>query len=295
MVMRSLFAVFASSVLCSSAATGQTNTSSATVTVIDTDSALATGSANLSVTTVSITANRLAWDPRFQKIYLSLPSAAGSNGNAVQVLDPVTGGLGANVFAGSEPNLLAVSSTSKYLYVGLNGSSTVQRLTLPTLETDVKIVLGNDSFFGPFFASDLQASPASDATVAVVRSVQNTSPAEEGGVVIYDDASARPNALCGFAEGACTGNTLRGLFNSIQWNADASMMFAANNEDTGFDFYTLPVTVSGFEGGTDYGALAGGFGAAIHFDRVTKYVYDDNDRSLTPSPGRGSEHSMLLD
>lgn len=200
------------------------------------------------------------------------------------MLDPANGSLGTNVFAGSEPNLLAVSATGKYIYVGLNGSSTLQRLTLPNLQTGIKIALGSNSFDGPLFASDVEASPVSDETVAVVRSVTNTDPAEEGGVVIYDNAIARPNPLCGFIQSGCSGNGGE-LFDSIQWNADATLMFAANNEDTGFDFYTIPVNASGFAKVTDYGGLAGGFGSNIHFDRVTKYVYDDNGSIIDPIAG----------
>jgi len=235
---------------------------------------------------IGITANSLAWDPMAQKIYLSLPSADGENGNAIQVLDPMTGLLGANVFAGSEPGLLAVSATSKYLYASLNGASFVQRFTLPGFAKDIEIALGSNSFDGPYFASDLQVSPVSDGTVAVVRSVSGVSPSEEGGVVIYDDATARVNGLCGFM-GGCTGtpNGNGDLFNSIQWNANASVMFAANGEDTGFDFYTIPVTASGFGKVTDYGGLAGGFGESIHFDRVTKLVYDDNGSIIDPVAG----------
>ncbi|MGD1071163.1 MAG: IPT/TIG domain-containing protein [Bryobacteraceae bacterium] len=241
-------------------------------------------SPTLSVTAVNIQANSLAWDPVYQKIYLSLPSADGANGNAVQVLDPATGALGANAFAGSEPDLLAVSSTSKYLYVSLNGASTVQRLTLPNLGTDVLIALGNGGFSGPFFAYDLQASPASDETVAVVRGVTSESPAEEGGVVIYDNATARPNALCGFIQSGCTGSG-GDLFDSIQWNANATTMYAANNEDTGFDFYSIPVTASGFGKVTDLGALVGGFGVSIHYDPATGYIYEDSGQIVNPAAG----------
>jgi hypothetical protein len=281
--MRFLIAVLASSAVCGSAATGQTRTFSAEVRVIHPDSAPTSSSPTLAVTEVNIPANSLAWDPVSRKIYLSLPSAAGANGNAIQVLDPATGVLGANVFAGSEPNLVAISATSKYLYVGVNGASSVQRFTLPNLATDISIALGNNSFDGPYFALDLQASPASDGTVAVVRGVTNVSPTEEGGVLIYDDTAARPNVLCGFIQSGCPSNGE--LYDSIQWNADASAMFAANNEDTGFDFYTMPVTASGFGTVTDHSGLAGGFYNSIHFDRLTKYVYDDSGEIIDPVAG----------
>lgn len=175
-----------------------------------------------------------------------------------------------------------MSATGDYLYVGLNGASIVQRMTLPDLGTDVQIALGNDSQFGPFYASDLQTAPGADGTVAVVRSVVGESPAEEGGVVIYDNGTARANPLCGFIQPGCTGTGGSGLFDSIQWNADASMMFASNEEDSGFDFYTVPVTSNGFGTVTDYGGLGG---SAIHFDPVTKYVYGNNGSVVDPVAG----------
>ncbi len=268
--------------LCGPPAKGQIESTAVPVRVLGPDAAAA--SPDLTMITVNLAANSVAWDPKYERLYLSLPSAVGANGNAVQVVEPATGALGANVFAGSEPNLLSVSPNSRYLYVGLDGASVVQMLTLPYLGTDIQIALGSNSIFGPYFAYDLQASPAADETVAVVRSVAGVSPAEEGGVVIYDNGVARPDALCGFG-GGCSGEGDADLFDSIQWNSDASLMFAANNEDTGFDFYTIPVTAAGFGTLTDYPGLAGGFGNAIHYDPVTQYVYDDNGSVIDPSSG----------
>ena len=117
-------------------------------------------------TVISLLANDLAWDAVNQVIYLALPSVDGTNnGNSIQVLNPVDGTLGALSFAGSEPNLISVSANSKYLYVGLNGASNVQRMTLPNLVKDITIPMGSDTFNGPFFAMDVQAAPNADGTV----------------------------------------------------------------------------------------------------------------------------------
>lgn len=235
--------------------------------------------------TVNIQANSLAWDPNSQQLYLTLPSTSGPNGNSIQALDPLTGTLGASGFAGSEPDLIAVSPTGKYVYTGLDGASSVQRLLLPGLTQDINTPLGADSFDGPYFAGDLQASPAADETVAVVRYVDGTSPAEEGGVVIYDNGTARTDALCGFIQSGCQGKPFGALYDQVQWNADATMMYAINNEDTGFDLYTIPVTSAGFGTVTDYGGVAGGFYANIHFDATTGDVYTDDGRVIDPATG----------
>ncbi len=234
--------------------------------------------------TVSTLANSLAWDPVNQVIYLSLPSMDGSNGNSIQILNPVTGALGASALAGSEPDLLAVSSSSQYLYVGLDGASNVQVMTLPSLGTGIVIPLGSSSNFGPYYAMDVEASPVADGTVAVVRGLPSLDPEEEGGVIIYDQGVARANPLCGFIQSGCTG-TGGDLFDSIQWNSAATEMYAANNEDTGFDFYTIPVTSAGFGTVTDYPGLVGGFGSNIHYDATTGYVYDDDGVVINPSAG----------
>ena len=235
-------------------------------------------------TVVSLLADDLAWDPVNQVIYLALPSVDGTtNGNSIQVLNPVDGTLGALSFAGSEPNLISVSANSKYLYVGLNGASNVQRMTLPNLVKDITIPMGSDSFNGPFYAMDVQAAPNTDGTVAVVRESPQVSPSEEGGVVIYDDGKARPNVLCGWIQSGCYGGA--NLYDSIQWNADGSEMFAGNYEDTGFDFYTIPVTSAGFGKVTDYSGLVPGFFGHIHFDKTTGYVYDEDGKIINPANG----------
>lgn len=218
-------------------------------------------------------------------IYLSLPSVDGANGNSVQILNPETGTLGTSSFAGSEPFLLAVSANSKYLYVSQAGAATVQRMTLPDLMNDSTIQLGSDSFFGPFFAMDLQAAPNADGTVAVVRGAPHVSPEEEGGVVIYDNGVTRPNVLCGFIQSGCTNGLPAALYDSIQWNTDATEMFAANNEDTAFDFYTLPVDLSGFGTPTDYPNLVPDFFAFIHYDAHSGRVYDDDGEIVDPTSG----------
>jgi hypothetical protein len=45
----------------------------------------AAGASTLTVSTFDISVNSLGWDPKYQKMYLSLPSINGANGNAVQV------------------------------------------------------------------------------------------------------------------------------------------------------------------------------------------------------------------
>lgn len=232
---------------------------------------------NLAIT--SQPSNDLVWDSVNHVIYLSVPSVALTNGNSIATLNPATAIITSAQFAGSEPDALAISGDSSFLYVGLDGSNTVQRFTLPTLATDINYSLGSDPFnLQPFFALDLQVAPAAPHTTAVTLGLPDTFPAAIGGIVIYDDATPRPNPAPGF------GPTLH-LFDSLQWGADATALYAANNENTGLDFYTLSVNSTGIVFDNDFFEEFTQFGIRIHFDPGTKLVYADDGLAVDPSTG----------
>ncbi len=241
-------------------------------------------SPTVSVTTVNFAANSLAWDPVSQQIFLTVPGAGGS----VQALNPTTGALGTSVSAAGSPNLIAVSANSQYLYVGLDASAAVQRFTLPNLAADIQIPLGSVSssaspYSGTNFASDLQASPVTDGTIAVVKSTVTGlgNPTETGGVVIYDNATPRSNSLCGFELFSCPNSNNE--FARIRWNANGSKMFAYSFASP--DFFNIPVTSAGFGSFNLFYDLIADVGMYIHFDRVTGYVFTDTGGILDLNVG----------
>jgi hypothetical protein len=120
----------------------------------------------VNITVLDLPANDLVWDPFAQLIYASLPSSYGANGNSIAVINPATGAINGYHFAGSEPTKLALDSTSKYLYVGLNGVGSIQRLDLPGFTPDIQISLGTTTS-GPNLAGAIAVSPANSQTLAV--------------------------------------------------------------------------------------------------------------------------------
>jgi len=146
------------------------------------------------VTTVDLPANGIVYDPYAQLIYASVPSSYGPNGNSIAVVDPKTGKIKGYYFAGSEPNQLALSADGQYLYVGLNGSGSVQRLILPNFTPDIDVSLGT-SYSGPNVAGSLQVSPASDHTWAV--STGSTTCCYGYAIYFYTDAKQLPDSVSG--------------------------------------------------------------------------------------------------
>jgi trimeric autotransporter adhesin len=146
------------------------------------------------VTVLDLPANDLIWDPFAQRIYASLPSSYGTNGNSIAVINPTTGTVTGFFNAGSEPNRLALSATSSFLYVGLNGNGSVQRLDLPGFTKDIEVNLGTEENSGPLIAGDLKVSPSNADIFAVALAEQNECCAGEG-LVFYNNSTKLANAV----------------------------------------------------------------------------------------------------
>ncbi len=224
-------------------------------------------------------ANDLIWDATNQVIYLSVPSLGGAYGNAIAALDPTTGNVVASQFAGSEPDLLAISDDDQYLYAGIDGSASVQRFALPSLALDVNYSLGTSGklgAYGPSFALDLQVAPGLPHTTAAARGSFIVSPVAQGGIAVYDDAVQRPTIA---------GNSdVTGIFfDSLQWASD-SVVYAINNEFS-FDLSSLAVDSSGITLTTDYPDEFSTYYVKLHYDAGTGDAYTDDGYVIDPTNG----------
>jgi hypothetical protein len=119
---------------------------------------------------LNLPANDIIWNPNTQQIYASLPSSFGPNGNSVAVINPTKGTVSGYYYVGSEPNQLALSADGSYLYVGLNGNGSIQRMVLPSFALDINIPLGTIEYGGVNTAGAIQVSPSNSHTIAVALS-----------------------------------------------------------------------------------------------------------------------------
>jgi len=233
-------------------------------------------SINYLPTVLNLWAYDLVWDNTHQLIYLSRPSLAASNGNTITALDPTTGNIQLTQFAGSEPDRLAITDDDQYLYAGLDGSSSVQRFLLPSLQPDINYSLGAISFFGPTFAWDLQVAPGLSQTTAVSRAEFSTSPwSALAGLEIFDNSNPRQT----------TASAPGYLYDSLQWGSD-STIYANNAEVTSFDFYTLSVSATGAVQTNDDPNVFPGFYLSIHYDPSTDLLYGDDGNIVDPANGQ---------
>lgn len=231
--------------------------------------------------------NDAVWDTRRNILYISQPTTSTQQPDTVIALDPLhltatplwtySPGSGAN------PDRLALSADGKYLYVGLDGKGTVQQLVLGNQQgvPGTTISLGSDANLGNYYAMDLQVSPQNSATIAVARGVANAIAVAQGGVAIYDGATQRPNVVSPTTQ-TTPANV---LLDTIQWSADATMIYAANNENDGGDFYTLSVSANGVAFAKDYPGVFSNPNLYIHYDATTGLVYGDDGIVVNPATG----------
>ena len=214
------------------------------------------------VTVLDLPANDLVWDPYAQRIYASLPSSYGSQGNTVAVINPTTGKITGYYFAGSEPSALALSSDSKYLYVGLNGNGSVQRLLLPAFTQDIDVSLGSSIYGGLNTAASLQVSPPDSHTFAVAEGTIQCCGAS--GLFFYKDSTQ--------------------LADSVTYPTFTDILFTDASTLYGYSNGTLASVAVDSNGGT-LGQQWNGLvqGSTIQYDNGL--IYGSNGQVLNPTTG----------
>jgi hypothetical protein len=190
-------------------------------------------------------------------------------------LNPLTGAIESTQFAGSEPDVLAISDDDQFLYAGVDGAASVQRFTLPNLLPDLKYSLGANQFYGAYFGMDIQVAPGLPHTTAVSRGVPILSPPSAlGGMAIFDDTTSR----------SALSDILGDRYDSLQWGTDTEI-YAVNSEISSFDFYILQVGATGVTLGKDYPNDFSSFYSRIHDDVGTGLVYTDDGYIIDPTNG----------
>ncbi|HVJ07403.1 MAG TPA: hypothetical protein VM554_03405 [Acidisarcina sp.] len=217
----------------------------------------------------------LVWDPQHQLFYASVPNESTRSPNTVVALTP-TGKPTFHPVPG-DPDRLAISGDGQYLYVGLDAKGTVQRYSLPSFTPDISVSLGADPNLGPYYALDLQVAPGAPHTIAVSRGIPGTASIyqAQGGVAIYDDAVQRPSVVTPTSQPGVTA-----LLDTIQWGADSTILYAADYENAGGDFYQLAVSPSGVTFVSDHPNYFPPPDLRIHFD--TGKLYGDDGAVVDP-------------
>jgi len=216
-------------------------------------------------------ANDIIFDAQSNVILFSSPSSDAIHGNTISALDLASESVISSMFVGSEPNVLALSRDTQFLYSGIDGAASVQRINLPAMTKDLGFSLGI-GFNGVNTARELQVAPALPHTVAI----SEGSTFQSGSTQIFDDAAARPNATFNLS--------------SIQWGSDATALFALQSFGGG-NLITYTVDGNGLTQTQNFPGVLGN-GPEIHFDAGTKAVYSDDGHIADTTTGLPLATSM---
>lgn len=186
----------------------------------------------MQIHTIDVSTNDLVYDSTTDRIYVSIPSSNGSNGNSIGVINPQTYNLENTVFMGSEPTVLAISDNGQYIYSGFNGASIVRRFDVASQTAGLQFSLGADISTGALFAEDIEVMPGHPTTIAISRKNSGFSPRHEG-VAIYDNENLREVTTQDH-----TGS------NKIEFTSENTLI-GYNNESTEYGIRTLLVDSSG--------------------------------------------------
>ncbi len=222
--------------------------------------------AQMQVHTLSITTNDLVYDSNTDRIYVSIPSSNGSNGNSIGVINPNTYLLENTIFMGSEPSVLAISDNGQYIYSGFNSTSKIRRFDVATQSASLQFQLGADSFLGPYYAEDIEVIPGQPNSIAVSRKYLTTSP-RFAGVAIYEDGVQRPTISDWFGSGE--------ISNKIEFK-NSTTLFGYDNETTGFNFNRLAVNSGGVSLVSTAGNMPSGFAFSLDFTYFNNNAYFTN-------------------
>lgn len=204
---------------------------------------------------LTLATNDLVYDPVSRKIYASVPGSAPSGGNSITSIDPTTGQLGPSVFVGSEPNKLALSDDGQYLYVGLDGASSVRRFDLDSQTAGLQFSLGQGSFLGPYYVGDMEVMPGNPRTVAISQRSRGVSPSFAG-VAIYDDGVPRGKVV-----------PYPTLISSIVFSDLPSRLYGYNMESSEFGFRRMTIDAAGVVVDDVTENLITGYGTQIYYDQ----------------------------
>ncbi|MGA3269003.1 MAG: lamin tail domain-containing protein, partial [Verrucomicrobiota bacterium] len=117
------------------------------------------------VSTLNATVGGLVYDPGTDRIYGTIPAAAGAESNTVMRLNPYAGTVEAYIPVDINPGLMTLSASNQYIYIAVQSGASVERLNLASQTPDLEFAVPQ-SFFGNW-VGNMMGLPDSPASVAI--------------------------------------------------------------------------------------------------------------------------------
>jgi len=226
--------------------------------------------AQFEINSLDVATNDLVYDSNTDRIYVSIPSSNGSDGNSIGIINPDNYTLENTIFIGSEPTVLAISDDGQFIYSGFSGSSTVRKFEIASQTAGLQFSLGSDPSNGSFYVEDIEVMPGQPNTIAVSRRNIGVSPKHEG-VAIYDNGIMRPTTTADHSGS-----------NRIEFNSQNSLI-GYNNETSEFGIRRMTINTSGVNVEEVAENILSGFGEDFNYYNNKMYATDGTVVDITNS------------
>jgi hypothetical protein len=204
-------------------------------------------------TFISIANNDIIYNPADGLLYASVPpEAVGGPGNSVVGIDPTTGNIARTIFAGSNPDKMALSTDGTQLFVALDGAGGVAQVNLVIGSVVNQFPVGSVSPYSNQ-KTYLAAVPGMPNSVAVA-----STPATGSQVTIYDSGVARANTSLSLNYGE----------GPLSFGSSASTLYMDGYPGV----VSMTVGPTGITGGTTLDANAGGNLISLQYDNGQIYL-----------------------
>jgi hypothetical protein len=179
-----------------------------------------------------VNTNDIVYDSSRRRIYGSIPGSV-AYGNSLFWMDPANLTSDGPFPIGTEPRKLGLSDNGQFLYVGLDGTSSIKRFDLASQTAGLEFSLGSDPIKGPYTVDDMKVLPGTPSAIAVSLMNIGWSP-RHSATIVYDNGVPRPLQETSTHSGS----------NVLTFSSSPSILYGFNN-DGGTGLNTMSVDASG--------------------------------------------------
>jgi hypothetical protein len=184
------------------------------------------------------TTGDIKYDSTKGLLYATVPASAATNPNSLLVVNPQTGDIIKTIPFNNNPDHLALSDDNTVLYLGLDRTGQVIKLSTQTWEVLETIQLPRDSFAGQEIAQNMAVIPGTSDSVVISLAFTTESP-QSAGVIVYDGSKPRPATIPQWTDFPnISADSISFL------GSDAGTVYGSNVE-VGSSFYRFTLNASG--------------------------------------------------
>ncbi len=210
----------------------------------------------------------IVYDSQRNLLWASVKGFGGSLGNHLIAVDPSTGNIGTQIYAGSDPGTLAISDDQQRVFAALAGIPAIAsiNLTSQTSETPYPVNAPGTQGGGFLVPESIAAIPGEPQSVVAISEPPGT-PGNTRLVAVYDRTGPRPQTFT---------KTVDVIINGDSANA----FFAQNDSTSDFGLYRLVVNANGIALDKQLDSIATGFGDPVAY--ANGYLFEGGGSMWAP-------------